>query len=339
MLSADGCRDRRQRLWQVLGSSFQEDQLVLADPAHLMYLANFNVDPISLGAGFGGYLVLRRDGRTTLFHDDRLPQSVQQAHVDERQVVPWYDGQSPAHGPRQLACREVLDRLGLRVHDHPDDPQADRIIRTLTTLRRQKNSDEVDLLRRCLRAGEAGHAWARANIQPGMTELDVAGGVQAACIRAAGQVVLVYGDFAVSPGPARRGGPPTDRVLQPGDMFILDYSVVIGGYRDDITNTLVVGLPPRPEQQRLYELCVSAMAAGEKELRRGCVPGSLPGGAGRVRPGRHGRVFPAPRRARPGPDASRGSLFGPTGSGDSAGGRRGDFGAGPVCSRGGWDSH
>ena len=269
MLSADGCRDRRQRLWQVLGSSFQEDQLVLADPAHLMYLANFNVDPISLGAGFGGYLVLRRDGRTTLFHDDRLPQSVQQAHVDERQVVPWYDGQSPAHGPRQLACREVLDRLGLRVHDHPDDPQADRIIRTLTTLRRQKNSDEVDLLRRCLRAGEAGHAWARANIQPGMTELDVAGGVQAACIRAAGQVVLVYGDFAVSPGPARRGGPPTDRVLQPGDMFILDYSVVIGGYRDDITNTLVVGLPPRPEQQRLYELCVSAMAAGEKELRAG----------------------------------------------------------------------
>src|SRR5262249_38731406 len=81
--------------------------------------------------------------------------------------------------------------------------------------------------------------------------------------------VIVYGDFAVSPGPERRGGPPTSRVLQPGDMLILDYSVVIGGYRSDFTNTLVVGGQPNPGQQRLDDLCVEAMAAGEKELRAG----------------------------------------------------------------------
>ena len=39
----------------------------------------------------------------------------------------------------------------------------------------------------------------------GMTELEVYGGVSAACIRAAGHAVIVYGDFAVSPGPERRG--------------------------------------------------------------------------------------------------------------------------------------
>jgi Xaa-Pro aminopeptidase len=79
--------------------------------------------------------------------------------------------------------------------------------------------------------------------------------------------VIVYGDFAVSPGSARRGGPPTDRVLKAGDMIILDYSVVIQGYRSDFTNTLVVGGKPNAEQQRLYDLCMAAMAAGEKELR------------------------------------------------------------------------
>jgi Xaa-Pro aminopeptidase len=63
------------------------------------------------------------------------------------------------------------------------------------------------------------------------------------------------------------GGPPTSRVLAAGDMFILDFSVVLHGYRSDFTNTLVVGGSPRPEQQRLYDLCVAAMAAGEKELR------------------------------------------------------------------------
>ncbi|MCP6768991.1 M24 family metallopeptidase, partial [Klebsiella pneumoniae] len=79
--------------------------------------------------------------------------------------------------------------------------------------------------------------------------------------------VIVYGDFAVSPGPERRGGPPTDRVVKAGDMMILDFSVVIQGYRSDFTNTLVVGGKPNADQQRLYDLCMVAMAAGEKELR------------------------------------------------------------------------
>jgi Xaa-Pro aminopeptidase len=120
-----------------------------------------------------------------------------------------------------------------------------------------------------MRATEAGHAWARDSIRAGMTELDVYAGVHAACTRAAGQPVIVYGDFAVSPGPERRGGPPTERVLRPGDMFILDYSVVIHGYRSDFTNTLVVGAEPTAEQRRLYEACMAAMAAGEGQLRGG----------------------------------------------------------------------
>ena len=118
-------------------------------------------------------------------------------------------------------------------------------------------------------AGDIGHAWARENIQPGMTEIDVYNGVSAACIRSVGHAVIVYGDFAVSPGPARRGGPATSRVLQPGDMFILDYSVVIHGYRSDFTNTLVVGREPTAEQKRIYDLCSQAMAAGERTLRAG----------------------------------------------------------------------
>jgi Xaa-Pro aminopeptidase len=52
-------------------------------------------------------------------------------------------------------------------------------------------------------------------------------------------------------------------------MLILDYSVVIGGYRSDFTNTLVVGKEPTADQRRLYDLCMAAMAAGEKELRAG----------------------------------------------------------------------
>jgi Xaa-Pro aminopeptidase len=271
MLTAEGCRQRRLRLWQQLDPKPESDHLRLADPIHLMYLANFYVDPFSLGAGFGGFLLLRNDGHATLIHDNRLPGSVEQAHVDARRVVPWYDGQSPALGPRQLAplARVNPEGTGLRVHDRVGDPYASVVINTLAAMRRQKDADEVALLRQCMRANEAGQAWARANIKPGMTELDVYCGVSTACILTAKHAVVVYGDFAVSPGPERRGGPPTDRRLEPGDMFILDFSVVIGGYRSDFTNTLVVGKQPNADQQRMYQLCTEAMAAGEKELRAG----------------------------------------------------------------------
>jgi hypothetical protein len=271
MLTAEGCRQRRQRLWQRLDPRPDGDHLRLADPLHLTYLANFHVDPFSLGAGFGGYLLLRHDGQAKLLHDNRLPQSVTEAHVEERVVVPWYDGQSPARGPRQLALLEGVNpaHAGLRLHDRPGDPYAAVLIETLAEMRRQKDADEVAQLARCMRAGEAGHAWARQNVREGQSELDVYLGVSAACARAAGQAVIVYGDFAVSPGPERRGGPPTDRVLEPGDLLILDYSVVIGGYRSDFTNTLVVGRAPTAEQQRLYDLCCQALAAGERELRGG----------------------------------------------------------------------
>jgi Xaa-Pro aminopeptidase len=236
-----------------------------------MYLANFHVDPFSLGGDFGGVLLLRPDGHAKLIHDNRLPASVKEAHVEETVVVPWYDGQSPGRGPRRLALLGEVNPAhgGLRVHDRPGDPAAAAVVGALTALRRQKDPDEIALLRRCMRATDAGHAWARANIKPGMTELEVYCGVNSVCARDAGHAVIVYGDFAVSPGPERRGGPPTDRVLEPGDMFILDYSVVIGGYRSDFTNTLVVGKEPTADQQRLCDLCKAAMAAGEHELRAG----------------------------------------------------------------------
>ncbi len=272
MLTAEGCRSRRQRFWQQLEPRPEGDHVRLADPLHLNYLANFCVDPISLNAGFGGVLIVREDGHAKLLHDDRLKAFAAAAHVDERVIVPWYDGQSAGKGPRQLAVFGGVNPNvtgGMRVHDRPGDPYAAAAVGTLARMRRAKDTDELALMRRCMKATDAGHAWARANIKAGMTELDVYAGVSAVCAREAGKAVIVYGDFAVSPGPERRGGAATPRVLADGDMFILDYSVVIDGYRSDFTNTLVVGGKPNADQRRLYDLCMAAMAAGEKELKAG----------------------------------------------------------------------
>src|SRR5262249_21991873 len=93
-------------------------------------------------------------------------------------------------------------------------------------------------------------------------------GVSWAVYKALGHWAVVYGDFAVTNG-TKRGGPPSPRALAKGETFILDYSVVVQGYRSDFTNTLVVGGQPSAEQQRLFGLCIDAMAAGEHELKAG----------------------------------------------------------------------
>ena len=90
MLTAEGCRARRQRFWDPqrdlnaplgLDPRPEGDHLRLGDPIHLMYLANFFVDPFSLGGGFGGTLLLRSDGRAKLLHDDRMPGSVERRKI------------------------------------------------------------------------------------------------------------------------------------------------------------------------------------------------------------------------------------------------------------------
>lgn len=264
MLSPENCRTRRQRFLERLKPS---QPLILTDPVHLRYLANFHVDPFHFSGDQGGLLLLRPDGHTTLWHDNKLPSSVKQAHVDEVIVVPWYDGLGPGRGIRKLLFQDILKQHGGHIHDCICDDQSRLIIETLADLRRSKDPDEIAILKQCMRATEAGHAWALKNIRAGMTELDVYCGVAKACQETAGQPAIVYGDFAVSPGPARRGGPPTNHVLADGEMFILDYSVILWGYRSDFTNTIVVGGKPNADQKRLYDLCVSAMQAGERELR------------------------------------------------------------------------
>lgn len=265
MLTADGCRARRRRFLDELKPT---SAVVLADPLHLRYLANFHVDGISLGADFGGVLVLQPDGHATLHHDNRLPKSVEATHVDERIAVPWYDGQSPGRGPRGLVLRPAIEAAGGRVHDAITDPLAPRVFDPIAELRRRKDPDEIDVLKACMRVTEAGHAWARANVKPGMTELEAYSGIAAACYAALGHWAIVYGDFVVVNG-KQRSGPPSPHALQPGEMFIADYSVIIQGYRSDFTNTLVIGRQPTAEQTRLYELCVAAMRAGEGELKAG----------------------------------------------------------------------
>ena len=268
MITAEGCKSRVDRFLREFQPS---GTVLLADPTNLRYFANAYVDPFHLGTDYGPMLAIRPDGSTTLLLDSRAPASLDRAFVNDRIKTKWYDGQTPGKDSRRMILRQPLETIGTggRVHDDILDADAQRLHDIVSNLRRRKDPDEIEQLKLCMRVTEKGHAWARANVQPGMSELEVYAGIQRECTLAAGHPVIVYGDFAVSPGSARRGGPATKQISKPGDMLILDFSVVIQGYRSDFTNTLVVGVEPNAGQQKLYDECIKAMKAGEAELKAG----------------------------------------------------------------------
>ena len=119
-------------------------------------------------------------------------------------------------------------------------------------LRILKSADEVELLRTV--AQIAGRAFDRVRraIRPGLRERDVAFLLEQT-FRELGADGPAF-DTIVAAG--ERGALPhgraSDRVLERGDMVVIDFGASAGGYHSDTTRTVVVG-EPTPEQRQAID--------------------------------------------------------------------------------------
>ena len=294
-LTREGCLSRRKRLWQAIPADIE--WLLVCDPRHVQYLANFWVQPLSFSGGERCWLLLERSGPVTLLGDNFTIRSAANPPFVDREIVqPWYDHKQAVSNrdhallkALEQACADLEGRKGLAegewlscgaapllpaatqvcISSEDDDPQSSDLGTILRRLRRKKESDELDLLRQCMRAGEAGQARLFEILKPGVSEFEIYREVQTACLEAAGRPALVYGDFrAATTQNPKCGGLPTDYRVQNGDLFVLDFSVVLDGYRSDFTNTLAVGSPSAAVQE-MFALCEAGMRGGEVTLRAG----------------------------------------------------------------------
>jgi Xaa-Pro aminopeptidase len=279
MLTSEGCTARRKRLWDSLPDPC--DVLVLTEPESLVYYASYYPSPFVFNTVESTAALVLRPNRSILIGDNLLRTFLDACFVDEAVALEWYTGKKPARGRRSSLFKELVfrflpegkgTRIGvesrwLGVHSGSRIVLLDHFIRRS---RRTKDADEVMVVKQSVRAGEAAHAAALAEVKPGMSELDVYNLVAAAATRELGAQVLVYGDFASGPRCAtERGGPPSRRVIESGDLFLLDFSVVVHGYRADFANTFAVGAEPSPRQKEFYQICMGALEAGESLLRPG----------------------------------------------------------------------
>ncbi len=287
MLTAQGSKLRRDRLWRAVPSEC--DLLLVADPSHLIYLAAFAPSPFVFRTVESGALLILEPDRATLVADDMLGPFLDLAFADEIVAPCWYDGNHSAPHRRIQLVQTTLNRLsrmpakriGVELSSVPagviEGLRSARpgleildIAPIIRKLRRSKDPDEIEVLLRSMRAGEKGQAAALEQIKPGMTELEAYRIVQNAAIVELGEPAILYGDFASGPRcETEKGGPPTSRRIEPGDLLLLDFSVVVSGYRGDFTNTFAVGQGPTARQRELFEACLGALHAGEASLKPG----------------------------------------------------------------------
>lgn len=294
MLTAAGCHERRGRLWDALPGEIS--WVLLGDQRHVQYFSNFRINPISFSADQRALLLLTREGQACLLADNFTRRSATVPYFVEReQIVNWYTHRKSVVNRDDALCQaisEVRDlweeRTGLieaeglsemcaamvaenAAWQFAEDEDSDPL--TLGTLirglRRRKHADEIELLRTCMKACEAGHRRALEFIRPGVSEFEVFLEVQRAAQEQAGCPCIVYGDFRATHAQLpKAGGLPSHYQLQDGDLFILDYSVVIHGYRSDFTNTISVGTAA-DQARRQFEVCRDALASGAALLRPG----------------------------------------------------------------------
>ncbi len=280
-LTPQGCAERRDHLTQV----FDGDLIVISNPRNLYYYGGFLTPFPSLSQWGPVFLLLEvNEGETTLLCHNFAEEAADKSYIDHMEIWGWYDGlKSPrqeifAQGARilsdHLGSRYSSARIGIESGFFPliqgvNPGQCIDLSPQIGRQRRAKHPDELACIRAAQDAALAGHQAARAEIRPGLSEIELFNLINGAVTEAAGVPAMLIGDIISGPRTLEISGGPTRRILQRGDTVILDLSPMVGGYRADYTATILVDSEPDQRQLDLQRALHDAMAAGKSLLRPG----------------------------------------------------------------------
>ncbi len=140
----------------------------------------------------------------------------------------------------------------------------------IPSLRRAKDSSEVDAIRRAAAISRRAYDTLLEKVKPGMTEAEFDSLLLYEIKRAGGEKGWAYADFIVASGVrgAMCHGSATQKAFEEGDTVTVDYGVMVDGYMSDITRNFAVGYA-QPKALELNELLIKAHRAAAAALRPG----------------------------------------------------------------------
>jgi Xaa-Pro aminopeptidase len=197
------------------------------------------------------------------------------------EIVPWDENDDPyqlvagrlgAAGAVGLSDR-MWALMVLRFAEVLPGPQG-LASAALRGLRSRKTAAEVAALRAAGAAIDRVHAAVPGWLRAGRTERAVAADI-AAAITAEGHARADFAIVGSGPNAASPHHEPSSRVLQPGDVVVVDIGGTMpSGYCSDCTRTYAVG-PPPPEFTAYYQVLRDAQDAACAAVRPGVPAGQV----------------------------------------------------------------
>ena len=169
------------------------------------------------------------------------------------------DGRKVGIEPRALRLLEFRYlQAAIPRADFPDASPA------LSALRICKEPEEISNMRIAVKIAQDALEATLPLIKIGMTEKELANELVIQLLRSGSEPEMPFSPIVSSgPNSANPHASPSERVLQPGDLLVIDWGAAHAGYISDLTRTFAVG-EVDSEFQRIYEIVKKANAAGRE---------------------------------------------------------------------------
>ena len=265
------CRSRQQRLLAEI-KRLGLEWVIATRGESVQWLTGAYVGPL-----FRTAAAMDRDGRLVLV----LPSRKQDLKVAADEVLTYEEKwHSTTRDEQRVACNAALltalphrvKSVGGEWSDFGPDLQAvcegapANIEPVIFQLRRRKDPDELAMLRRAIDANRAMYATTREIVQPGVNEIDVYNVLHAAAVAELGEPLTYFGqDFRSG----ARGGPPRDRRIEAGELYILDLGVGFRGYHSDNARTIAVGAEPTESQLAAWQAAREVFDVVQERVKPG----------------------------------------------------------------------
>ncbi|MDF3052470.1 MAG: peptidase, partial [Geminicoccaceae bacterium] len=179
---------------------------------------------------------------------------------------------------RVLAARQI-GSLGIEAHsltvrdaERVSSLTRARVIPTadlVEGLRAVKGPEEVAAIRAAAALAQDGLAEVLPGIRPGQREMEIGAALEGALRRRGSEWHPFPTIVASGPRSALPHARTSDRVVQAGDLLLLDFGAQVNGYCADLTRTVVVGARADDRQRTVYQLVQSAQRRAIDHLRPG----------------------------------------------------------------------
>ena len=241
------------------------DALLVTNLTNVRYLTGFS--------GTNGQVLVKTD-RSVFFTDPRY--EARAGDLVQGADIAIYSNKLIDVLPEHLNSSRLLgvEASTMTLSEHSEIDEALEGVELVSTkslvedIRRIKEPAEVELIKRAVEMSDSAFDWVLDRLTPGATEREIALDLEVR-MRQEGADEIGF-DPIVGSGPlsAHIHHTPSERAFEKGDLVLLDFGAAVGGYRSDLTRTVVLG-PATDEQRVQYEIVREAQTRAIAAIRDG----------------------------------------------------------------------